>query len=99
MKRGNKQFLDLDGFEVIEKSVSAFGNTAHVVVSKNLEGKSVCILAGKNVKITGKKAEFNLFETDVFTAKVKTFGTGAHVLVPRERIGETIKLIVGKRNE
>ena len=79
--------------DIIEKTISKFGNGAHVLVSKEYVGKNVKIVIG-NSKIIGKKLHVDFSESVIFSGKINKFGTGAHIIVPKEYVGKDIKILI-----
>jgi len=91
--------IDLRNLNLIEKTSSEFGNSAHVFVSKKLIGKNVKIIIGKFKLNSKKELKLDLFKSEILEREVSSFGTGAHVIIPKEYVNKKINLIFGGRNE
>ena len=91
--------INLSNHKIIEKTVSGFGNSAHIVISKEYLGRVIKIITGKS-KILGNRLRINLFNNEILERKSSKFGTGAHVIIPREYLNQKVKIIIkGGENE
>lgn len=90
--------VDLGDFEILEKISSRFGNSAHILVSKELIGKKLKIIFGAS-KIKNKEIQIDFPKSEILERKATRFGTGAHVIVPREYSRKKLKIIFGGKNE
>ena len=87
--------IRFDNQNIIEKTTSKFGNSAHVLISKKYINKKVKIIIGKS-KILGKKIIVDFSESVILNGKVSKFGTGAHVIIPKEYSEKEVKIIIKK---
>lgn len=85
--------INLEGYEVFEKTVSKFGNGAHVLIPKKYQNRKLKIIIGKPIKIIGKEIKIDFFGNEILERKVSKFGTGFHVTIPKECLDKKIKII------
>ncbi len=85
--------ISFNNRNIVEKTISKFGNGAHVSISKDYLGKNVKIIVGKS-KISGKKIKIDFLKCVILDGKVSKFGTGAHVIVSKEYVGKEVKIII-----
>ena len=82
-KKRAEIIIRLKGDEILEKTASKFGTSAHAVLPK--------IHVGKKVKV--------ITSEEVLVRIISKFGTGAHVLIPKGYAEKKIKIIVGGKDE
>ena len=87
--------ISFNNRDIIEKTASIFGNSAHIVISKKYLKKNVKIIVGKS-KIVGEVIIVDFSEAEIFNRKSSKFGTGCHVIIPKEYVGKEVKIIIKK---
>jgi len=87
-----------NNYEIIEKNVSKFGNSAHITISKEFLEREVKIIAGKS-RIKGEEIIIDFSQAEIFNRKVSKFVTGAHIIVSKEYIGKEIKILIKNRDK
>tara|TARA_Y100000034_G_scaffold131022_1_gene190848 strand:- start:421 stop:699 length:279 start_codon:yes stop_codon:yes gene_type:complete len=85
--------ITLGNKEIIEKTASGFGNSAHIVISKQYLNKNIKIVIGKS-KIKGNKINIDFSNAEILNRKSTKFGTGCHVIIPKEYVGKEVKIII-----
>lgn len=90
--------LNFGDSEILEKIASKFGNSAHILVPKELAGKTAKIITGE-CKISKSKISADFAKTEILERKVSVFGTGAHLIVPGSYSSKKITVIIGGKHE
>ena len=91
--------IDLDRDRVVEVIGKKFGNSSHIIVSKNFLGKKVKIIFGEILKKTQKKIILDMKDLEILTKSVSRFGNSCHIILPREYAGKKLNLILEGENE
>jgi putative transposon-encoded protein len=90
--------LNIKNSIILEKTVSKFGNGAHVLIPREYENKKLKIILGKPLRIKGNKIIIDFFGNEILERTVNKFGTGFHITIPKKYLGKKVK-IIGEKNE